>query len=365
LYGVTLPRGDVRRTFLDGRQEKESRLQKLSTLLASPDIIKNHTEYISISKEYKQLQQIVHLYSQQDRLSKEIQELRDMPADDEEFRDMAAQEIQRLEKQLADIMMQIDMLSNPEFEEYQKNCIVEIRAGAGGDEATIFAADLFRMYAKFIEKKRLDYETLSSHPSDIGGFKEIIFLVTGENAYRYFHFEKGVHRVQRIPVTETGGRIHTSTVTVAVLPEVEETQFEINPNDLKLDTFRAGGHGGQNVNKVSSAVRITHIPSGMVVSCQDERSQHKNRMRAMKILRARLAAIEREKQQSAIEQERRQQVGTGERSEKIRTYNYPQNRLTDHRSGLTLYNLDHILEGELDNIIENLEEHEKHNRSNL
>ena len=350
---------------MDGRQEKESRLKKLSTLLASPDIIKNHTEYINISKEYKQLQHILHLYSEQDRLSKEIQELRDMPADDEEFRDMAAQEIQRLEKQLSDVTMQIDMLSNPEFEEYQKNCIVEIRAGTGGDEATIFAADLFRMYAKFIEKKGLVYETLSSHPSDIGGFKEIIFLVTGENAYRYFHFEKGVHRVQRIPVTETGGRIHTSTVTVAVLPEVEETQFEINPSDLKLDTFRAGGHGGQNVNKVSSAVRITHVPSGMVVSCQDERSQHKNRMRAMKILRARLAAIEREKQQSAIENERRQQVGTGERSEKIRTYNYPQNRLTDHRSGLTLYNLDHILEGELDNIIENLEEHERHNRSNM
>jgi peptide chain release factor 1 len=364
LYGVTEPPVDVGRIYLDGRQEKESRLKKLSTLLASPDIIKNHNEYISISREYKQLQQIVHLYAEEDRLTQEIQELRDMPSDDEEFREMAAQEIQGLEKQLADIKLRIDMLSNPEYEEYQKNCIVEIRAGAGGDEATIFAADLFRMYAKYIENKGLVFEVLSSHPSDIGGYKEIIFFIKGENAYRYFHFEKGVHRVQRIPVTETGGRIHTSTVTVAVLPEVEETQFEINQNDLKMDTFRAGGHGGQNVNKVSSAVRITHIPSGMVVSCQDERSQHKNRMRAMKILRARLAAIEREKQQSAIEQERRQQVGSGERSEKIRTYNYPQNRLTDHRSGLTLYNLDHILEGELDDIIENLEEHDRHNRSN-
>lgn len=350
---------------MDGRQEKESRLKKLSTLLASPAIIKNQNEYISISKEYKQLQQIIHLYDEEDRLNQEIQELHDMPVEDEELRDMTAQEIQTLEKQLADIKMRIDMLSNPDFVEYQKNCIVEIRAGAGGDEATIFAADLFRMYSKYIEKRELAFEVLSSHPSDIGGYKEMIFLVKGENAYRYFHFEKGVHRVQRIPVTETGGRIHTSTVTVAVLPEVEETQFDINQNDLKIDTFRAGGHGGQNVNKVSSAVRITHIPSGMVVSCQDERSQHKNRMRAMKILRARLAAIERDKQQSAIEQERRQQVGSGERSEKIRTYNYPQNRMTDHRTGLTLYNLDHILEGELDNIIENLEEHERRSRSNV
>lgn len=350
---------------MDRRQEKESRLKKLSTLLASPDIIKNQTEYIRVSKEYKLLQQIVHLYTEEDRIIREIEELRTMPTDDEEFRHMAETEIETLEKNLTEITSRIDMLSNPDYEEYQKNCIVEIRAGAGGDEATIFSADLFRMYTKFIEKKGLVYEVLSSHPSDIGGYKEIIFLVKGENAYRYFHFEKGVHRVQRIPVTETGGRIHTSTVTVAVLPEVEETQFDINQNDLKVDTFRAGGHGGQNVNKVSSAVRITHLPSGMVVSCQDERSQHKNRMRAMKILRARLAAIEREKQQSAIEQERRQQVGSGERSEKIRTYNYPQNRLTDHRTGLTLYNLDHILEGELDDVLENLDEHERHNRSNL
>lgn len=350
---------------MDRRQEKESRLKKLSTLLASPDIIKNQTEYIRVSKEYKLLQQIVHLYTEEDRIIREIEELRTMPTDDEEFRHMAETEIETLEKNLTEITSRIDMLSNPDYEEYQKNCIVEIRAGAGGDEATIFSADLFRMYTKYIEKKGLVYEVLSSHPSDIGGYKEIIFLVKGENAYRYFHFEKGVHRVQRIPVTETGGRIHTSTVTVAVLPEVEETQFDINQNDLKVDTFRAGGHGGQNVNKVSSAVRITHLPSGMVVSCQDERSQHKNRMRAMKILRARLAAIEREKQQSAIEQERRQQVGSGERSEKIRTYNYPQNRLTDHRTGLTLYNLDHILEGELDDVLENLDEHERHNRSNL
>ena len=220
------------------------------------------------------------------------------------------------------------------------------------------------MYTKFLEKKGLKHEVLSSHTSDIGGFKEIIFLVSGDNAYGLLHFEMGVHRVQRVPVTEAGGRIHTSTVTIAVLPEIEETQFEINPNDLKIDTFRAGGHGGQNVNKVSSAVRITHIPSGMVVSCQDERSQHKNRAKAMKILRARLASIQQEKQQAKIDQQRRQQVGTGERSEKIRTYNYPQNRVTDHRIGLSLYNLDVILEGEMDEIIKGLQQGERDNQTN-
>ena len=346
------------------RIEKEKKLKELSKLLLSSDILKNPKEYAAISKEYKKLEQIIQRYKEQDKLLKEINEVREMlESDDKELKEIADVELQNLEKRLEEVKTEIEDLSNPRYEEYQKNCIIEIRAGAGGDEASLFAADLFRMYGKYLEKKNLKYEVLSSHPSDIGGYKEIIFLVSGENAFRLLHFERGVHRVQRIPVTEAGGRIHTSTVTVAVLPEIEETQFEINPNDLKIDTFRASGHGGQNVNKVSSAVRITHQPTGMVVSCQDERSQHRNRERAMKILRARLAAFEQEKKDAEIHEQRRQQVGTGERSEKIRTYNYPQNRVTDHRIGLSLHNLENILKGDLDGIISNLEKHERYSKS--
>ncbi|OGC39153.1 peptide chain release factor 1 [candidate division WOR-3 bacterium RBG_13_43_14] len=348
------------------RLEKEKRLKELSNLLANPDLIKNQREYASLSKEYKKLGQILMKYNEKDQLEKEIQDLFEMiRGSDTEIKEMAESELTLLQKKLSNTELEIAVLSNPKLAEYDKNCIVEIRAGAGGDEASLFAADLFRMYSKYCERRGLRLEVLSSHPSEIGGFKEIIFAVEGSNAYRHFHFEKGVHRVQRIPVTEAGGRIHTSTITVAVLPEIEETQFIINPNDLRIDTFRAGGHGGQNVNKVSSAVRLTHIPSGMVVVCQDERSQHKNRERAMKILRARLAALDEEKKQYEIDTQRRMQVGTGERSEKIRTYNYPQNRVTDHRIGLSLYNLDRVIEGELNGLIAKLEEHETAGAQNL
>jgi peptide chain release factor 1 len=349
---------------LKNRREQELRLKELNNLLVSQDIINDRKKYADISREYKKLELLIQNYNNFDKTVKEISEAKDiLNGNDEELKQVAQHEIDDLERRLKAIEVEIEELSNPHYEEYQKNCIIEIRAGTGGDEASLFAADLFRMYTKYFEKKGLKHEVLSSHTSDIGGFKEIIFLISGENAYGLLHYEKGVHRVQRVPVTEAGGRIHTSTVTVAVLPEIEETQFEINPNDLKIDTFRAGGHGGQNVNKVSSAVRITHLPSGMVVSCQDERSQHKNRTKAMKILRARLASIQQEKQQAEIVQERRQQVGTGERSEKIRTYNFPQNRVTDHRIGLSLYNLDIILEGEMDNLIEKLKENERDRRT--
>jgi len=349
---------------LKNRREQELRLKELNDLLVSQEVLNDRKKYADISREYKKLEQLITKYHAFDKAVKEINEAKNiLNDDDEELKQMAQLEIHDLEKRVKSIESEIEELSNPQYEEYQKNCIVEIRAGTGGDEASLFAADLFRMYTKYIEKKGLKHEVLSSHVSDIGGFKEIIFLVSGDNAYGLLHFEMGVHRVQRVPVTEAGGRIHTSTITVAVLPEIEETQFEINPNDLKIDTFRAGGHGGQNVNKVSSAVRITHLPSGMVVSCQDERSQHKNRAKAMKILRARLASIQQQKQQAEIDQQRRQQVGSGERSEKIRTYNYPQNRVTDHRIGLSLYNLDIILEGEMDGIIEGLREDERDRRA--
>lgn len=364
MYGYNNSLTCIRGIQLGKREENETRFKELSALLSSKEILKNPREYATISKEYKKLEKLIQKYQRHDRILREISETKELLQSTEgEMKEIAELELEDLKKQLEATENKINELTNPEYEEYQKNCIVEIRAGTGGDEASLFAADLFRMYTKYVETKGLKCDVLSAHTSDVGGYKEIIFLISGENAYRLFHFEKGVHRVQRVPVTEAGGRIHTSTVTVAVLPEIKETQFEINPDDLRVDTFRAGGHGGQNVNKVSSAVRITYLPSGMIVSCQDDRSQHKNRVKAMKILRARLAAIEQEKRQARIHQQRRQQIGSGERSEKIRTYNYPQNRITDHRLGLSLYNLDNILKGDLDDVINNLEKYERNSKT--
>jgi peptide chain release factor 1 len=345
-----------------GRRSIELKLEELSKKMASGSVLKDPRNYANLSREYKRLEQLVQKYAEYDRLEAELAGVRELLGSQEaEIRDVAEKELALLEKKLAAVRGEIDDMSNPDYEEFQKNCIVEIRAGAGGAEASLFAADLFRMYQKYAENHGFRSEILSSHPSEIGGFKEIIFLISGENAYRLFRFEKGVHRVQRIPKTEAGGRIHTSTATVAVLPEVEETQLSIDPNDLRVDTFRAGGHGGQNVNKVSSAVRLTHLPTGMVVVCQDERSQHKNREKAMKILRARLAEAEQEKRDAEIHEQRQKQVGTGDRSEKIRTYNFPQSRVTDHRIGLTLYNLENVIDGDLDEVFTKLEEYERSN----
>jgi peptide chain release factor 1 len=342
------------------KKAKELKLEELRGILASAQVLKDPKQYATLSREYKKLEQLVQKYQEYDKLVKEIEGANEMLSSAEpEMRDVAEKELEVLKERLSAVENAIDDMSNPHYEELQKNCIIEIRAGAGGNEASLFAADLFRMYQKYVEYHRFRSEVLSSHPSEIGGFKEIIFLVSGENAYRRFRFEKGVHRVQRIPKTEAGGRIHTSTATVAVLPEIEEAQLAIDPNDLRVDTFRAGGHGGQNVNKVSSAVRLTHIPTGMVVVCQDERSQHKNREKAMKILRARLAEAEQQKRDAEIHKQRQKQVGSGDRSEKIRTYNFPQNRITDHRIGLTIYNLEQFLDGDLDEIIEKLEQHER------
>ena len=340
------------------------RLEELRKMLASAEALQDPKNYANLSREYKKLEQLVQKYQEYDKIQEEISGADEMlKSDDQELKEIAEKELQVLQQRLAMLEGEIEDMSNPNFEEFQKNCIVEIRAGAGGDEASLFAADLFRMYQKFVENHSFKSEVLSSHPTEIGGFKEVIFLVSGENAYRLLRFERGVHRVQRIPKTEAGGRIHTSTATVAVLPEIEETQLAIDPNDLRVDTFRAGGHGGQNVNKVSSAVRLTHLPTGMVVVCQDERSQHKNREKAMKILRARLAQAEKQKRDAEIHEQRQKQVGTGDRSEKIRTYNFPQNRITDHRIGLTLYNLESILDGDIDGVIQELEQHERTDQS--
>ena len=346
------------------RRLKELRLEELRKMLASAEALQDPKNYANLSREYKKLEQLVQKYQEYDKIQEEISGADEMlKSDDQELKEIAEKELQVLQQRLAMLEGEIEDMSNPNFEEFQKNCIVEIRAGAGGDEASLFAADLFRMYQKFVENHSFKSEVLSSHPTEIGGFKEVIFLVSGENAYRLLRFERGVHRVQRIPKTEAGGRIHTSTATVAVLPEIEETQLAIDPNDLRVDTFRAGGHGGQNVNKVSSAVRLTHLPTGMVVVCQDERSQHKNREKAMKILRARLAQAEKQKRDAEIHEQRQKQVGTGDRSEKIRTYNFPQNRITDHRIGLTLYNLESILDGDIDGVIQELEQHERTDQS--
>ena len=267
---------------------------------------------------------------------------------------LAKEEIEALEARLEDLNREIGVALLPKDVNDKKDVIVEIRAGAGGDEAALFAADLFRMYTRYAESKRWQVDVIDSNQSGTGGFKEIVFEVNGRGAYSRLKYERGVHRVQRVPVTEASGRIHTSTATVAVLPEAEEVEVEISPDDLKVDTFRASGHGGQHVNKVASAVRITHLPTGIMATCQDERSQGRNRMRAMAVLRARILDQERRRQEQELARERRAQVGSGERSEKIRTYNFPQGRVSDHRIGLTLHNLENILEGELDSLIDAL-----------
>jgi peptide chain release factor 1 len=274
--------------------------------------------------------------------------------DDEEMRQLAKEEVQRLSDMLPGLEQDLKVLLLPRDPNDHKNVIIEIRAGAGGDEAALFAADLFRMYTRYTERQGWRYEIMEMNETGIGGYKEVVFLVKGEGAYSKLKFESGVHRVQRIPVTEASGRIHTSTATVAVLPEAEDVDVQIRPEDLKIDTYRASGAGGQYVNMTDSAVRITHIPTGLVVTCQDERSQLKNRAKAMQLLRARLYDQELQKQQAQMAAERKGQVGTGDRSERIRTYNYPQNRLTDHRIGFTLYKLDQVLDGDLYELIEAL-----------
>jgi peptide chain release factor 1 len=336
------------------------RREQIEKLLADPAVLANSGQTQALSKEYKDIASMLQSFEAYKATDKELRDIKDLRVSttDDEMREMAEKELEKLEKQKQELRYSILYYLVPKDPSWESTCIIEIRAAAGGEESAIFAADLFRMYTKYIEGKKLRYEVLSSRPSDLQGLKEIIFSVEGESAFRYFRFESGVHRVQRVPLTEASGRLHTSTVTVAVLPEPTEVELKIDPQDLKIDVFRAGGHGGQHVNVTDSAVRITHLPTGVVVSCQDERSQLKNKIRAMKILRARILEIKKEQEHKKMGDARRSQIGTGDRAEKIRTYNYPQNRVTDHRITLSVHNLPEIMQGELDYIVHPLEEAE-------
>ncbi len=340
-------------------EEVERRYETLSQLLGQPEVLQNQEELQRLAKEYSEIGKIVDLYRKYKKIQEEIKETQHLftSEEDEEMKRLAKEEFHRLTNEKEAVERELKMALLPKDPNDEKNILLEIRAGTGGDEAGLFAADLFRMYSKFSERKNWKVEVLSRHFTGVGGFKEIIALIEGKGVYSQLKFESGVHRVQRVPITEAQGRIHTSTVTVAILPEAEEVEVEIDPNDLRIDIFRSSGPGGQSVNTTDSAVRITHLPSGIVVSCQDEKSQHKNKAKALKILRARLLDKARAEKQMEISQRRRNQVGTGERSERIRTYNFPQGRVTDHRIGLTLYCLDEILEGDLDELIDALTTH--------
>jgi len=334
----------------------EERFTDLAAKISDPDVIADQETWRKLCKEHSDITPIVEKYREYKQVKETVEEAKELLGDtqDKEFRAMLEDEVSEGQKAILRLSDELKILLLPKDPNDEKNVIVEIRGGAGGDEAALFAGDLFRMYSMYAESRRWRIEVLNQNATDMGGYKEISFSIEGDGAYSRLKFESGVHRVQRVPATESGGRIHTSTVTVAVLPEVEEVEVDINQNDLRIDVFRAGGPGGQCVNTTDSAVRITHLPTGLVVSCQDEKSQHKNKDKAMKILRSRLYDLVQSEQQAQIAQERKSQVGTGDRSERIRTYNYPQGRVTDHRVGLTLHRLDSILDGDIDEIIDTL-----------
>lgn len=331
----------------------EERYEELNKLLSDPEVIGEQEKFLKYSKEHAELQEIVDNYRSYLKINKELEDTREILESslEEELQEMAEEEEKKLTKALEEKEEELKLMLLPKDTKDDRNAILEIRAGTGGEEAAIFAADLLRMYTRYAEKQNWKVEVLDVSPTEMGGYKEIVLLIEGKGAYGLLKYESGVHRVQRVPVTESSGRIHTSAATVAVLPEAKEVDVEINPDDLRIDVFCSSGHGGQSVNTTQSAVRITHLPTGIVVSCQDEKSQLKNKEKALKVLRSRLLQMMEEKQEKEVASTRRTLIGSGDRSERIRTYNFPQGRVTDHRIGLTLYRLEAILEGDLDELI--------------
>ena len=343
--------------MFDKLQGIEDKLEKINSSLCDPEVVSNQEEYKKLMREAKTLTPIVEKFREYKKANSDLTEAKEMLADsslDKEFRDMASEEAAKAQKKTEELKEELKVLLLPKDPNDYKNVIVEIRGGAGGEEAALFAGSLFRMYSMYAERKGWKTEIMNENPTELGGYKEISFMIEGEGAYSRLKFESGVHRVQRVPKTESQGRVHTSTVTVAVLPEAEEVEFTLDPADLQIDVFRSSGAGGQKVNKTSSAIRVTYLPTGMVVECQDERSQYKNKDKALKVLRSRLLEEKTAKQNAEIAGERRSQVGTGDRSERIRTYNFPQGRVSDHRIGLTLYKIEAIMNGDLDEIIDAL-----------
>jgi peptide chain release factor 1 len=344
--------------MLDKLAEVEKRYVELEAMMSDPQLLGHQREYSKLAKERAELEEIVHCFRDWRKVEREIHDNRQLLEEaDEALRELAKEEIVSLRERKEALEERLKVLILPKDPNDAKNVIVEIRAGTGGDEAALFAAELCRMYTRYAESRGWQVEMMSSNPTGLGGYKEIIMSIEGQGAYSRLKFEGGVHRVQRVPVTEGSGRIHTSAVTVAVLAEADEVEIAIDPKEIRIDVFRSSGPGGQSVNTTDSAVRITHLPSGIVISCQDEKSQHKNRAKGMKILRARLLERKQEEQRSEIAATRKLMVGSGDRSERIRTYNFPQGRLTDHRINFTLYKLEQVMEGELDEVVEALITH--------
>ena len=335
----------------------EKRFEELTQKISDPDVIANQAEWRELMNEHAELEPIVEKYREYKRVQKSFEEAKEMTEDptlDKELKDLAEVEMMEAKEKLPEIEEEIKVLLLPKDKDDDKNVICEIRAGAGGEEAALFAGTLFRMYSMYAERKHWKLEILNENETGLGGYKEISFMITGKGAYSRLKFESGVHRVQRVPDTEASGRIHTSTATVAVLPVVEDVEIDINPADIKMEVFRSSGAGGQHINKTSSAVRLIHEPTGIVVECQTERSQFQNKDNAMRMLKTKLYDIEKQKQDSAVRDARKSQVGSGDRSEKIRTYNYPQGRITDHRIGFSIYQMEDFLNGDLDEMIDNL-----------
>lgn len=339
--------------MFDNLDAVEKNYEELTKKISDPEVISNQNEWRKMMKEQSDLEPIVQKYREYKNVQKELEEAKEM-LNDRELKELAEEEMLAAKEKLPVLEEELKMLLIPKDPDDEKNVICEIRAGAGGDEAALFAGTLFRMYSMYCDRKHWKLEVLNENPTELGGYKEISFMIKGKGAYSRLKFESGVHRVQRVPETEASGRIHTSTATVAVLPEVEDVDVEINPADIRMEVFRASGAGGQHVNKTSSAVRLIHIPTGMVAECQTERSQVQNRDYAMKLLCSRLYEKEKAERDSELENQRRSQIGNADRSEKIRTYNYPQGRITDHRIGVSIYQMDNFLNGDLDDMIDNL-----------